>query len=262
MKIFIFGNGNWSQKHQAILAAIPNIVFKTFDLETTPETAITLYGKPNAAIITASTENHHALTSSFLNKEIPVFCEKPICLKQWQLTDYRKFIHRQPIFMAGHQLIFDPIIQKIAERNNVRFFSSKRTGAIPRTEGAIMSLAVHDIAIAMHIFNYDEPVSIKTSGNQHSAQINIAWSKGRIADIFVQSISSAKLRHSTIVENDGIITYIDPDCWNRMDLLHDELTYFINCAQAGIYPKYNNIQQAIAVTDITMRARDILNTNK
>lgn len=258
MKFFIFGNGKWSKNHQRILKT-NCIPFEVFDIDTTPFDACLKHGAPMAVIVTASTVNHHTITKHFLENDIPVFCEKPICLETWQLDNLETFIPNRPIFMAGHQLVFDKIIHGFAKEGSAVFFSSKRTGAIPRCEGAIMSLAVHDIAIAMHLFNYEKPISIEVAGNQHTAQLMIHW-ENKTADIYVQSIAQVQLRHATIVGNTGKCTSITPDCWNRTDLLEKELMHFVECVATGKYPTRNNLQQAIEVMRVTIAARDKINS--
>lgn len=269
MKIFIFGNGKWSKNHQKIFTA-HSIPFRTFDLETTPDGAIAEHGEPDAVIITASSVNHHPLTEYFLLRKIPVFCEKPICLERWQLDSLKKIVDQDGIlFMAGHQLVFDPVVDRIARDGNAVLYASKRAGAIPRSEGAVMSLAVHDIAVAMHLFKYDADYYLSATGNQHTAQISISWpGAGKTADIYVQSIASVKLRHATIVEHvprpdnsspsKVVTTTFSPECWNRTDLLEKELLHFLSCVKNSRQPEYNGFHEAIAVMDATIAARDLL----
>ena len=262
MKIFLFGDGKWSKNQQRILNEISDIRLLVFDIDTTPDEAIAHYGTPDAAIITASTENHFPLTKYFLECGTPVFCEKPIYLKTHHSEWFKNLIRLNefiPPFMAGHQLTFDPIVSKLADESPV-FFSSKRTGAIPRSEGAVMSLAVHDIAIAMHLFGHSEDIEFKVSGNQHTAQIVATWPGGMVADIYVQSIAQVQLRHAVVVTQSGKVHTMNPSCWSRTDLVREELLYFISCVQNEGTPSRNGLIQALLVTDLAIKIRDKIAT--
>ena len=259
----VIGDGKWSKNHQRILQE-SNIDQKIFDIDVTPEQMIKT-GTPDAVIITASTVNHFPLSLFFMKMGIPVFCEKPICLELWQLdilSYYAKGMDSTfPIFMAGHQLTFDPTVRTL-EMQKPRYFSSKRTGAIPRTEGAIMSLAVHDIAIAMRLFSHHGPYEISATGNQHTAHAIVTWPGGCTAEFYVQSIAQVPLRHASIVTDTGSITRIDPSCWSRIDLLKAELEHFIFCVKTKCLPSRNGLEDAIAVTDLAIKIRDTINNQQ
>lgn len=254
MKILQYGLGRWGQNHNRILREFNHdVIVIELDNFIMPSKHSSC-NRPDAVIITCSSVNHHPILMDCLYNEIPVYCEKPICTNNLQLSELVAFASLNPLacMMGGFQLLQLPELSLAAARHPI-FFSSDRTGAIPRTEGAILSLAVHDIAMAYYVFERDPSFDAHliggshfaidhASGNKHHAKLSLSlFNKTAVASILVQSISHIRLRHSSVVCGDGSIFSIAPDNWNRTDLLRDALEMFLMCAKSKSRPPLANI---------------------
>jgi len=252
--IIQFGDGKWGGKHQAVLNKIGE-EYSTFDIEIDHKAVLDrLFDNVEMVLITTSSVNHFPILFSCLDRKIPVFCEKPVCLKDWQLEELKK-VYKSPIFMSGHQLCFDPRFRKL-KYDGVSYINSQRTGAIPRDEGAVFSLAVHDIAVAQYVMEA-EGFDIKhISGNLHNAKV-VLDSAGRRVEILVQSFANIKLRYMTLISEKGI-TSIFTDNWYRINLLEEQIKYFINCVRADILPDINSLSRTIIVMETVFKINNAI----
>lgn len=243
MRIFQFGNGKWGKNHTRILRGNGHNV-SVFDIDSDHKEV--LQDTPDAVVVTCSTVNHFPITLYCLERGIPVFCEKPICLEQWQLKAYSYY--KDNIFMGGHQLCFLPELKGLS--GHVQYINCVRSGAIPRTEGALFSLAVHDVAVVQMLTGKCELIEVL--GSLHKAKISL-----NRADILVESFSHAKLRHMVMVTDSGIIR-LNPENWQRVDLVEMELNHFIDSINKGVVPLYNNMRDCIDIMDIIFKASERL----
>lgn len=260
--ILHLGDGKWGQNHKRILSELGvNFVTEDLDLGCKYENLLSA-NKIDGLILTTSTINHYPIAQEAIGRGIPVFCEKPICTKPEQLESLKGLNKTlKPIFMGGHQLLFDPSIQKIALQNDTVYMNCIRAGAIPRTEGAVMSLAVHDVALAHFIFNIPEFTCIEAQGNNHTCKITLMANDYvnqpniRFCEIYVQSIADVRLRHLTTLSKAGVSERLCPDNWNRCDLLKLSLGEFIGCIANQRQPKYNSLTDCCAVMETVFKIK-------
>lgn len=262
MQILQLGRGQWGINHFGILSRLGHKVNYTND----PLVAINEINNRSfydACVITCSSENHFHLAKLCLEADIPVFCEKPVCTKPEELEVLKSFIaprgSTQPCFMSGHQLVFMPELADIKAKG-LRYMNSMRTAAIPRTEGAILSLAVHDISLLLHVAGYYgsfHESEISASGNHHTSHITIKTDLV-MAEIYVAAFSHIRLRSTSFVTKDNIVTHISPDNWSRLDLLSLQLESFMHSALLEREPQFNNLQQTCAIMELAFRIREAL----
>jgi predicted dehydrogenase len=251
VKILQFGDGKWGQNHKRILKKMGHEV-ETVDIEAgCVIDDVLMHSYAEAVVVTTSSVNHFPVTWISLLNGRAVFCEKPVVLKRGQLEILQRTIERHPnTFMAGHQLTFMPELEKI--RGKVDYINSQRTGAIPRDEGAVMALAVHDIAVAQYVFIKGGFNLQTTEGNKHNARLMFEhpMSCGRL-EVLVQSYANIRLRHMTLGywksedERRGVV--LEPDNWNRVDLLELELAEFIRAVEEKRQPDRNTLADAVEV---------------
>ena len=257
------GDGKWGQNHKRILSEL-EIDFTTEDIENGSRFYELLKpGGFEGVIITTSTINHFPILKESILAGIPVFCEKPICMTKEQasiLRDLESDFH--PIMMSGHQLLFDKSIQAVAEENSSVYMNSIRAGAIPRTEGAVLSLAVHDVALAHYIFSVESFTCIEAQGNKHTCKITLLADdytekpNFRYCEIYVQSISHVRLRHLSVLSKNGKVERFCPDNWNRGDLLKNSLEHFIDCVHNRDQPVFNSLKDSCNVMDTVFKVVD------
>ena len=253
------GDGKWGQNHKRILTEL-GVRFVSEDIELGCRFHELINKNFDAVIITTSSVNHFPILRECINLNIPVFCEKPVCLTKEQAEALRELNRNfSPLFMAGHQLLFDKSIQIVAEKKDTVYMNSIRAGAIPRTEGAVLSLAVHDIALAHFLFGVDSFTCVEAQGNNHTCKITLMADITkpspdiRYCEIFVQSIAPVRLRHLSVLSHSGAVERFCPDNWNRGDLLKDSLSHFVDCVESGKQPAYNSLRECCNVMDTVFK---------
>jgi len=256
--ILQIGNGKWGKNHQRMML-VHNIEHYAIDIEQDYMAAISEYS-PNAVIITTNSVNHFPIAADCMAAGIPVFCEKPVCVKPNQVQELKYYRDQKPIFMSGHQLCFDPDLQGI-KGHGVNYINSQRTGAIPRDEGAILSLAVHDVAVAQYLFDAYRFEIEHVSGNLHNAKIVLRYGKS-IVEILVQSFANIKLRYMTLVYCGDLKKVVYPDHWYRTDLLEAELLYFFKCVAEKKQPDINSLDRTIIVMETIFKIMEELDGSK
>ena len=210
----------------------------------------------DAVIITASSVNHWPITEYCLDLDIPVYCEKPLLLKEEQLHEL-KIREQKKILMVGHQLLFVPEVVMLKSR--VNFMSSIRSGSIPRTEGALFSLMVHDIAVAHYVTGKPQFECIWAEGNRHELKVTLR-NELVIVDLYAKSISDVRLRHTTMIDNETFQpVHLSPDNWKRPDLLEKALTAFTAYVQRGHDIGVNGTTDAINVMETVFKIQSKLN---
>ena len=252
----IFGNGKWSQNHIRILRS-KNIEFEVIDLPEGSDFKTLLNRSLEGVFIITSSPNHFPILLHCLVLGIPVFCEKPICLRRSQLLELKNtFEIHKPIFMSGHQLVFTP---QINTGNTITYFNSMRAGAIPRTEGAILSLAVHDIAVAYSLFGNRNFNVFSVEGNKHECKILLCTIPNNYkCEIYVSSFSNIRLRNITFIR-DNMTTCLQPDNWAHINILEKELLHFLFCCSSKSIPEYNNFHITNKVMNTVFDIMDKIN---
>lgn len=271
MKFLQFGRGKWGTNHHRILTALGHVVHLA-ELPGYPppctytDPPLNVSNIYDAILITCSSVHHFPLIYKYFG-QIPIFCEKPVCLTFPQLDHLKKLAANHPdaIFQSGHQLLFMPQIAGLKTRKPL-YLVAHRTGAIPRHEGATLSLAVHDIAIAHHIAythtgTHSKPTILTASGDLHNAKAILKWDTVTL-ELLVQSLSPIRMRSLTALSasNEPLnASYIHPDNWAREDLLAYSLESFIHYVNTKKPTPLNGIDATIATMDTTIRLHREIN---
>jgi len=258
MNILQFGNGQWGKNHQRILQGMGHDL-KVYDIDFSNKYIMDiLCMNTEAVIITASSVNHWPIALEALYHNLPVFIEKPVLLKKGQLFQLIRHIKKNMV-MAGHQLTFHPDLPLNDEK--VKYINSMRSGAIPRTEGALFSLMVHDIAVAFHVTGAENMEVISAEGNKHELKVSLKTSTEAIIDLYARSISSVRIRSTQIITAERQIN-ITADNWNRMDLLQMELESFLSDVQNKRPIRQNNATDIIKIMETIFKIQDQLDENE
>jgi hypothetical protein len=163
--------------------------------------------------------------------------------------------------MAGHQLTFLPELKEIRKRG-ISYMNSMRTAAIPRTEGAILSLAVHDVAVLQYVSGCRNWDIEHVNGNAHTAYAQLSGKERNAplptAEIYVAAFSHIRLRTTTFVDQGHGIHQLGVDNWNRRDLLKSALEEFCACIRQGRAPKQNGLEETCAVMNTVLNIQEAL----
>ena len=258
LRLLQFGNGKGGANHKRILKELGHEV-KTYDIEDKYwEILNTHRDNFDGVIITTSSVNHWPIAKMCMDLDIPVFVEKPILLKKSQLEEL-KVLAPKKLIMAGHQLVFMPEVAKL--KGVVGFMDSTRAGAIPRTEGSLFSLMVHDIAVAFYVTGADKFICTWAEGNRHEIKASLKGNNGTFVELYAISVSKVRLRHTTFVTSGNVIK-MHPDNWGRVDILSLEMEFFCGCIEQKHPIEFNGADDAIKVMSTVFAIQDKLEKGK
>lgn len=243
MKILQFGLGKWGANHNRILKEMGHEV-EVAEINIFP-TSLHEIKRHDAVIITCSSINHYPILKKCIYDGTPTFCEKPICLKPYQMDEiYRSWKLCKIIFMAGHQVTFLPEL-----KTDTIYMFALRSGAIPREEGAALALMVHDIAVAQYITRARSFEVIEKYGDKHNMKVFLRADSGAEVDILAQSFSPIRIRYTALVRKYNKIIHLRPDNWDRLDLLKLELEEFVAAVSEKRQPRLNDMERTKIVMD-------------
>jgi len=269
MNILQFGDGKWGQNHKRILGELGHKV-TTLDIDLgwdfVKEYRIENAKRPvDAVLITTSSVNHFPILSYMIQHGIPVFCEKPVLLQEWQLGQLKYFtkVFGDSIFMSGHQLVFMDEIGKflLSTSGDVVYMNSMRAGGIPREEGALLSLMVHDIALAHYTLNEKNFECVHAEGNKHELRATLV-SGNKQVDLYAVSVSKVRFRDTVFIKSNGEKLAVRPDNWNRPNLLKEELEMFIRCVDQKIPCRVNGFKDTIQIMETVFKIQKQLDATK
>ena len=88
---------------------------------------------PDLAVVANPTSHHAAATRALVEREVPVFLEKPICVTSDELDDLTALVDRTRVpVMVGYQLRFHPCVARARE-----FVTSGRMGRVYGAEARV-----------------------------------------------------------------------------------------------------------------------------
>jgi predicted dehydrogenase len=178
----------------------------------------------DAVIVATDAPSHFELARQALLAGKHVLVEKPLatslahCEELGRLADTRG-LH----LMVGHTFLYSPAVLRIKEMvldgtlGDISYLHARRLnlGRIQTSCNALWSLAVHDISIALFLFD-ELPVSVKCwgrsllgSGVEDVAFLLLEFQSGRMAHIHVSWLDPQKSREITIVGSRCMVTYDD-----------------------------------------------------
>lgn len=170
--------------------------------------------------------NHHALASKALQSGRHVLVEKPLTLDSGQAEELCALASAKKLtLMVGHLLLYHPAVTRTkayitsGELGDVHYIYSQRVnlGIVRDKENAWWSLAPHDVALALHLFDA-QPVSVSATGAcylqrdrgvEDIAFAALRFADGRMAHIHVSWLDPHKRRSITIVGSKKMLTFDD-----------------------------------------------------
>jgi hypothetical protein len=112
----------------------------------------------------------------------------------------------------------------------------------------------------MYLHEWVKPMALKAVGCKTSALLEMWWADNTRAQIFVESVCDPILRNTLLVAPDGTQVLTTIESWKKHDIIKVGMEYFINALKTKSPIEINNLEQALAVTELAMIAMD--NQNK
>lgn len=179
-----------------------------------------------AIAIAVDVPNHFPLARQALEAGRHVFVEKPLCQSSAEAAELCALAEARGLtLMVGHLLLYHPAIElakarvDAGELGEVYYLYSQRVnlGIVRESENAWWSLAPHDLAVAMHLFDA-APLSISATGATYLqrergvediAFAAVRFPGDRMAHIHVSWLDPHKQRSLTVVGSKRMLTFDD-----------------------------------------------------
>jgi predicted dehydrogenase len=207
-----------------------------------------------AVAVAVDSPRHHAVAKRALLAGRHVLVEKPMALS---LADAGELIElaekRGLVLMVGHVLLHHPGLERArallaaGELGNVLYLHATRVGfgTIRPGESAWWSIAPHDVAAALYLFDA-VPATVSATGagylqlRQHDVAFGtLTFADGRIAHVHVSWLAPEKRRLLTVVGSHKMLTFDETDA-ERPLRVHDR-AFVPAAARAGFIGRAGEI---------------------
>jgi predicted dehydrogenase len=242
-----------------------------------------------AVAVAVDSPRHHAVARRVLEAGRHVLVEKPMALTLAEGTELNALANeRRRLLMVGHVLLHHPAVLRARELiaagtlGKVLYLQATRVafGRVRAHESAWWSVAPHDVAVALFLFD-EVPVSVSATGAaylrpEHAdvAFASLRFADGRMAHVHVSWLAPQRHRALTVVGSAKMLTFdegaderalrihdrsfVDEggglraqpgDAWTpdlpRVEPLAAECAHFVSCVAQGLRPRHG--AQALAV---------------
>ncbi len=178
----------------------------------------------DAIAIVTDIPSHFNLAKQALEAGKHVFVEKPLCETASEcevlgtLADTNKLT-----LMVGHTFVYNSAVEKLkdildsGELGETYYLDAARLnlGRVQTSTNALWSLSVHDVSIALYLFN-EFPNSIRcwghdfiTQGVEDVTYLNMTFPSGRMATLHASWLHPEKERRVTLVGSKKMAIYDD-----------------------------------------------------
>lgn len=178
----------------------------------------------DAIAVVTGIDSHETLIEKALQAGKHVFVEKPLaetpeaCLRLGKLADAQN-----KLLFVGHTFIYNPAVNQLkaivdsGDLGDIYYLHAQRLnlGRVQVNTNALWSLGVHDISIALHLFE-ELPIRVRSWGNafitegaQDVVFANLEFPSGKLANIHVSWLDPEKKRQVTLVGSQKMVVYDD-----------------------------------------------------
>ena len=213
----------------------------------------------DAVAVAVPSRAHHAVARRALLAGRHVLVEKPMALSVAEGSELVDIAGRAwLVLMAGHVLVHHPAVARArdliaaGELGRVLYLHATRVGfgTVRPDESVWWSVAPHDVAIALHLFDaVPKVVSATGAGYLQIRQHDVAFGTltfgdGRLAHVHASWLAPEKRRVLTVVGSHKMLTFDELDR-DRPLRLHDR-AFVPSAARAGFVGRAGDVE-ALAV---------------
>lgn len=221
----------------------------------------------DAVAIVTDINSHYPLAKKALDAGKHVFVEKPLavsadqCTALGQLADEKKLT-----LMVGHTFVYNPAVRKLKEiadsgvLGDVFYMHAQRLnlGRIQTTLNSLWSLAVHDIAIALYVFD-ERPQWVRAWGNafitpgvEDVTFLNIQFPSGRLCNIHTSWLDPEKKRQVTLVGSKQMVVYDDVSLDRKITIYDKGIEKVLNDTTTPEYKDFSEFQLLTRSGDVSI----------
>lgn len=175
-----------------------------------------------AVVIATPAPTHPALIEAALQAGKSVLCEKPLAFSADQLRRLIDLAESKGLLlMGGHVLHYHPAVEAIqtllqeGKLGKLLSYTAERgsLGRFPLAEDALWGLAIHDIALLLHLFE-GEPALAGVHTEAHLQEntaeavwIHLGYDWGLKAHLHASWIAPERRRRITLVGHEGMLVF-------------------------------------------------------
>jgi predicted dehydrogenase len=207
-----------------------------------------------AVAVAVDSPRHHAVAKRALSAGRHVLVEKPMALSLAEGAELAELADRSGlVLMVGHVLLYHPGLVRAraliaeGELGRVLYLHATRVGfgTVRPAESAWWSIAPHDVAAALHLFDA-VPKTISATGagylqmRQHDvAFATLTFADGRVAHVHVSWLAPETRRLLTVVGSHKMLTFDETDA-ERPLRVHDR-AFVPAAARAGFIARTGEV---------------------
>lgn len=221
----------------------------------------------DAIVIVTDINSHHTLAKAALEAGKHVFVEKPLATTAQQCLDLGRTAEKHgKVLMVGHTFIYNPAVHKLkdiaesGELGDVYYLHAQRLnlGRIQTTLNALWSLAVHDISIALYLFN-ERPQFVRAWGNafitpgvEDVTFLNLQFPSGRLVNIHTSWLDPEKKRQITLVGSKKMVVYDDVSLDQKIMIYDKGIERELHDTPHPEYQNFSEFQLLVRSGDVTI----------
>jgi len=280
MKLGLIGFGYWGKILYKNLVALKQDVV-VCEPNPCPEDVRVIKDYKNidvdAVFIAVPCRNHYDICKHFLEKNIPVFCEKPLTFTLEETKNLYDIANRKNtplfvdwVFMYNQQVNKIKSIAQQGELGSLKTVSMRRLnkGPVRNDVNSLYDLSSHDLSILFHVIGIDSPVN-KICSQSYKANYNSTqddsffgvYSIGSVVCTIQSSWEHAVKDRGCVFEFEkGVV------CWDDMTqtltidgkpiIFHEKELPLVNSINAFLH---TDVEQLSYQKELTMNIMEILN---
>ncbi|MDJ0521287.1 MAG: Gfo/Idh/MocA family oxidoreductase [Planctomycetota bacterium] len=255
IRIAVAGAGQWGRNHVRVLAALPGArltwVADPDDERRAAASVIaprarmtTDLGEAladpdlDAVVVASPGSTHHAVARQVIDAGKHLLVEKPLTTASDTSWDLVRRARRRGVLLAvGHLLLYHPAVRALKRAVSARSFGAVRymhctrtnLGRIRPTEGALESLAPHDISVMVHLLE-QWPVAVSAQGARHVQPrfhdvvfLHLRFPGNVLAQIHLSWLEPLKVRRVSVVGERGMAVFDDMAADGKVQVLHAKI---------------------------------------
>ena len=221
----------------------------------------------DAIAIVTEINSHYPLVKAALEAGKHVFVEKPLATTPEQCAELGKLAEQvQKILMVGHTFIYNPAVRELKRiaasgaLGEIYYMHAQRLnlGRIQTNINSLWSLAVHDVAIALYLFD-ERPTWVRAWGNDFITPgvadvsfLNIQFPSGRLANIHTSWLDPEKKRQVTLVGSKQMAVYDDVSLDRKITIYDKGIEKVLVDSPMAEYKDFSEFQLLTRTGDVSI----------
>lgn len=221
----------------------------------------------DAIAVVTEINSHYPLVKAALEAGKHVFVEKPLATTPEQCRELGHLAEKmQKTLLVGHTFIYNPAVRELKNialsgaLGDIYYMHAQRLnlGRIQTTINSLWSLAVHDVAIALYLFD-ERPTWVRAWGNDFITPgvadvsfLNIQFPSGRLANIHTSWLDPEKKRQVTLVGSKKMVVYDDVSLDRKITLYDKGIEKVLVDSPMAEYKDFSEFQLLTRTGDVSI----------